>query len=54
MKDNSLENSNTILKEEGIVSLLTTPNTLRQNGVLEIETGILIDIVRSMMSYSIL
>ena len=38
MKNTSLENSNTILKEEGIVSLLTTPNTLRQNGVLKRET----------------
>ena len=39
MKDKSLENSNTILKEEGIIiSLLTTPNTLSQNGVLERET----------------
>ena len=40
------------LKDEDIISLLTAPNTPRQNAVLEMRNRILMDIVRLMMSYS--
>ena len=38
----------------GIVSQLTTPGALPQNGVAEQRNKILLDIIRSMMSYSTL
>ena len=40
------------LKEEGIVSQLTAPGTPQQNGVSEKRNRTLMDMVRSMMSYS--
>ena len=40
------------LKEEGIVSQLTVPGTLQPNGVSERRNRTLMDMVRSMMSYS--
>ena len=40
------------LKEEGIVSQLTAPGTPQQNGVSERRNRTLLDMVRSMMSYS--
>ena len=40
------------LKEEGIVSQLITPGTPQQNGVSERRNRTLMDMVRSMMSYS--
>ena len=40
------------LKEEGIISQLTAPGIPQQNGVSERRNRILMDMVRSMMSYS--
>ena len=40
------------LKEEGIVSQLTAPGTPQQNGVSEQRNRTVMDMVRSMMSYS--
>ena len=40
------------LKEEGIISQLTAPGTPQQNGVSERRNRTLMDMVRSMMSYS--
>ena len=40
------------LKEEGIFSQLTAPGTPQQNGVSERRNRTLLDMVRSMMSYS--
>ena len=40
------------LKEEGIVSQLTAPGTPQQNGVSERRNRTLMDMVKSMMSYS--
>ena len=40
--------------ENGIVSQLTTPGTPQQNGVAERKNRTLLDMVRSMMSYSTL
>ncbi len=40
------------LKEEGILSQLTAPGTPQQNGVSERRNRTLLDMVRSMMSYS--
>ena len=40
------------LKEEGILSQLTAPGTPQQNGVSERRNRTLMDMVRSMMSYS--
>ena len=40
------------LKEEGIISQLTAPGTPQQNGVSERRNRTLLDMVRSMMSYS--
>ena len=42
------------LIENGIVSQLTAPCTLPQNGVAERRNRTLLDMVRSMMSYSTL
>ena len=42
------------LTQNGIVSQLTTPRTPQQNGVVEIRNRTLLEIVRSMMSYSTL
>ena len=42
------------LIENGIVSQLTTPGTLPQNGFAERRNRTLLDMVRSMMSYSTL
>ena len=42
------------LIENGIVSQLTAPGTLPQNGVAEWRNRILLDMVRSIMSYSTL
>ena len=40
--------------EHGILSQLTTPRTPQQNGVAERRNRTLLDMVRSMMSYSTL
>ena len=40
------------LKEEGILSQLTMPGTPQQNGLLERRNRTLLDMVRSMISYS--
>ena len=42
------------LTKNGIVSQLTAPRTPQQNGVVERRNMTLLDMVRSMMSYSIL
>ena len=47
--DNEFED---YLLEHGIVSQLTAPGTPQQNGVAERRNRTLLDMVRSMMSYS--
>ena len=42
------------LTQNGIVSQLTAPGTLQQNGVAKRRNRTLLEIVRSMMSYSTL
>ena len=42
------------LIENGIVSQLIAPSTLPQNGVIERRNRMLLDMVRSIMSYSTL
>ena len=42
------------LKEHGIISQLTTPGTLQQNGVVERRNRTLLNMVRSMISFSTL
>ena len=42
------------LTQNGIVSQLTAPGTLQQNGVAERRNRTLLEMVRSMMSYSTL
>ena len=42
------------LTENGIISQMTTPGTPQQNSVAEIKNRTLLDMVRSMMSYSTL
>ena len=42
------------LTQEGIVSQLSTPGTPQQNGVAERRNRNLLDMVRSMLSYSFL
>ena len=42
------------LTENGIITQLTAPGTPQQNGVAERRNGTLLEMVRSMMSYSTL
>ena len=49
-----LLNSFFFLKGHGILSQHSAPGTLQQNGVVERKNRTLLDMVRSMMSFSIL